>query len=183
MIKIFHNSKFYLGCCLLRGIIIKYLIRNLKIKGVPLIGTSSRVLTKDGGIISVGKKLTLCDSAELQSRGILKIGSKLSLNNSSRIIAFEKIEIGSNVIIAQFVSILDHDHKFKLLNNELFFSGYNTASIKIGDNVWISDKVTITKGVTIGSNVVIAANSVVTSNIPSNCIAGGIPAKVIKIIQ
>ncbi len=38
-------------------------------------------------------------------------------------------------------------------------------------------------GVTIGNNVVIAAGAVVTKNIPDNCVAGGVPAKVIKKIE
>lgn len=38
-------------------------------------------------------------------------------------------------------------------------------------------------GVEIGNNVVIAAGAVVTKNIPDNCIAGGVPAGVIKEIE
>jgi serine O-acetyltransferase len=37
--------------------------------------------------------------------------------------------------------------------------------------------------VTIGDDVVIGANSVVTKDIPDNAIVGGIPAKIIKIVQ
>jgi len=42
--------------------------------------------------------------------------------------------------------------------------------------------VTVLKGVTIGHNAVIAGNSVVTRNIPSNVLAAGIPAKIVKMI-
>jgi acetyltransferase-like isoleucine patch superfamily enzyme len=35
-------------------------------------------------------------------------------------------------------------------------------------------------GVTIGEGAVVTAGSVVTKDIPSNCLAGGNPAKVIK---
>ncbi len=38
----------------------------------------------------------------------------------------------------------------------------------------------IIKGVTIGDNSIIGAGSVVTSNIPSNVIAAGSPARVVK---
>ena len=40
----------------------------------------------------------------------------------------------------------------------------------------------ILKGVTIGARSVIAAGSVVTKNIPSDCIAGGNPARVIRML-
>ena len=49
--------------------------------------------------------------------------------------------------------------------------------VVIEDNVWIGDKVTILGGVTIGDNAIIGANSVVTHDIPSNCMAAGMPAK------
>ena len=57
------------------------------------------------------------------------------------------------------------------------------GEIKIGQNVWICDKVTILGGVTIGDNVIIAAGSVVTHDIPSNCMAAGMPARVIKKLE
>lgn len=94
--------------------------------------------------------------------------------------AHEEIIVGDNVTIAQFVSILDHDHDYVVQNNELIMKGYNTAPITIGSNVWIADKVTILKGVQIGSNVIIGANSLVTKNVPNNCIVAGNPVRVIK---
>lgn len=53
----------------------------------------------------------------------------------------------------------------------------------IGDNVWIYQNAMVCGKITIGNNVIILANSVVTHDVPSNCIVGGIPAKVIKYIN
>ena len=50
----------------------------------------------------------------------------------------------------------------------------------IEDNVWIGEKVSIMPGVHIGFGAIIAANAVVTTDIPSYCVVGGIPAKIIK---
>lgn len=50
----------------------------------------------------------------------------------------------------------------------------------IGNNVTICSNASIYGDVKIGDNCIILANSVVTHDIPSNTIAGGIPAKVIK---
>ncbi|MBD0304315.1 MAG: hypothetical protein ICV85_19810 [Tolypothrix sp. T3-bin4] len=52
--------------------------------------------------------------------------------------------------------------------------------IKINDHVWIAAHIQILKGVTVGSNSVIATGAVVTKDIPSNSIAAGVPAKVVK---
>jgi acetyltransferase-like isoleucine patch superfamily enzyme len=54
------------------------------------------------------------------------------------------------------------------------------APITLGNNVFVGLNTIIMPGVTIGSNVVIGAGSVVTRSIPSNTVAAGVPAKVIR---
>ncbi len=50
----------------------------------------------------------------------------------------------------------------------------------LGDSVMIGPNVTINPGVKIGSNSQIGAGSVVTKDIPDNCIAFGVPARIIS---
>jgi sugar O-acyltransferase (sialic acid O-acetyltransferase NeuD family) len=50
----------------------------------------------------------------------------------------------------------------------------------VGNLVHIGAGAIILPNVTIGNNVVIGAGSVVTKNLPDNCVAVGIPAKIIK---
>ncbi len=57
--------------------------------------------------------------------------------------------------------------------------GYD-KDIVIEEDVWIGCNVTILSGVTIGRGSTIAAGAVVNKDIPPYCIAGGVPAKVIK---
>lgn len=57
---------------------------------------------------------------------------------------------------------------------------YHQALVVIGDDVWIGANCTILPGVTIGHNTVVAAGAVVTKDISDNCVAAGVPAKVIK---
>lgn len=52
--------------------------------------------------------------------------------------------------------------------------------IVIGDNVYCGLNVTIVGDVSIGDNVKIGAHAVVTKDIPTNSVAVGVPAKVIK---
>ncbi len=52
--------------------------------------------------------------------------------------------------------------------------------VVIGDYVWMGFDVKILGGVSIGSNCIVGAGSVVTKDIPSNSIAAGVPAKIIR---
>src|SRR5919108_645446 len=52
--------------------------------------------------------------------------------------------------------------------------------ITVGDDVLIGAGVTILEGVTIGSGAVIAAGAVVANDVPAMAIAGGVPAKLIR---
>lgn len=53
-------------------------------------------------------------------------------------------------------------------------------TITVGDNCYFGLGAKIFGTVNIGDNVTIGANSVVTKNIPSNAVAGGIPARILK---
>lgn len=49
----------------------------------------------------------------------------------------------------------------------------------IGDRVWIGSGAVLMGNIRIGNDVIIGANAVVTKSVPSGCIIGGIPAKII----
>ena len=53
----------------------------------------------------------------------------------------------------------------------------------IAKQVWLGANVTVLQGVTIGDNAIVAAGAVVTKDVPANAIVGGVPAKVIKMIE
>lgn len=59
-----------------------------------------------------------------------------------------------------------------------FFDGNKAANI--GRNVMVGAGAKIIGQVKIGNNVVIGANAVVVKDISSNCIVGGVPARVLK---
>ena len=55
--------------------------------------------------------------------------------------------------------------------------------IYIGNSCWLGASVTVCPGVTIGENCVIGAGSVVTEDIPANCLAAGVPCRVIRTLS
>lgn len=55
--------------------------------------------------------------------------------------------------------------------------------IEIGNNVYIGMGAYIMPNVKIGDNCIIGAGAVVTKNIPSNSVAVGVPARVVKTVD
>lgn len=87
------------------------------------------------------------------------------------------IHIGDNTLIASRSTILCHEHVKRDENDP---GNPWVTDTYIGKNCFIGIGAMILPGVTIGDEVIIGANTVVTKDIPSNCIAVGNPAKVIK---
>ena len=148
---------------------------------IGLVGRQPRIfLGYKNTYTKIGNRFKVFGYNEVFNKGHLEIGRNMSMNHFSRIVCMHKIVLGDNVNIAEHVAILDHDHDYKLVDGKFVMDGYVTKPIIIGNDVWIGDKATILKGVTIGDNVTIGAHSLVNKDIPSNCIAGGIPCKVIR---
>ena len=92
-----------------------------------------------------------------------------------------KITIGRNVMLAPCVQIYTAHHPLNAAERR---SGLEFASpVTIGDDVWIGGGAIILPGVTIGDRAVIAAGAVVTRDVPSDCVVGGNPARIIKEIS
>lgn len=53
------------------------------------------------------------------------------------------------------------------------------APVTIGDRVWLPNA-WVNPGVDIGDNVIVAARSLVNRSLPSGCLAGGVPASILK---
>ena len=92
------------------------------------------------------------------------------------------VEIGDNCYITRDCIILDHTQE-KQGGPLKLWGEIEYGRVKIGNNVFIGVKSVIMPGVTIGDNVIIGAMSLVTKDIPSDVVAFGQPAKVIKSID
>jgi acetyltransferase-like isoleucine patch superfamily enzyme len=159
------------------------------IGGIPIVGIGKN------GEIKFGKGLFLVNNQSFSTLGVARkckflayenaeivVGNRVAMSNAV-IVAVKKIEIGDNVLIGGGVTIVDSD--FHSLDSGDWFTerdGINakTRPVKIGNNVFIGMNSLIMKGVIVGDNSVIGAGSVVTTNVPSNQIWAGNPAKFIK---
>ena len=89
-----------------------------------------------------------------------------------------------NITIGEFVILnlgCTVGHDTVIGNYCSFMPQSNIAGeVILGEAVYVGMGVGIINQVTVGNNVTLGAGSVVVKNIPSNCLAVGIPAKVIK---
>jgi acetyltransferase-like isoleucine patch superfamily enzyme len=109
----------------------------------------------------------------------LSIGSGTYINRRTFLDVIESLAIGANVAIGPGCYITDHDHGLDpnrpVLNQDMV-----SQPTRIEDEAWIGAHVVILKGVTIGRRTIVGAGSVVTKSLPSDVIAVGVPAKVIR---
>ena len=105
-------------------------------------------------------------------------GKGVFINHSAILSASGEIEFQDGVSVAPGVRIATINHDF---NNRHTIYTYGKVVIK--KNAWIGMNATICPGVTIGKNSVVAAGAVVTKDVPDNAVVGGVPAKIIKMLD
>jgi acetyltransferase-like isoleucine patch superfamily enzyme len=129
----------------------------------------------------IGRNVRICSSVKIIGNGKLEIGSNTWIGPQTILITSHpaKISIGSNVDIAPRVYIGTGTH-------EIDMKGINSAGrgisldITIEDGVWIGAGSTILPNIIVGYKAIVAAAALVNRNIPSFCIAGGTPSRLIK---
>jgi acetyltransferase-like isoleucine patch superfamily enzyme len=93
-----------------------------------------------------------------------------------------EFSVGDDTMIGPDFCAMGGDHRFDVpgtLYRDTRALGVNQP-IAIGCNVWIGARVTVLKGVRVGDGAIIGAGSVVTRDVPSQAIAAGVPAAVVR---
>jgi acetyltransferase-like isoleucine patch superfamily enzyme len=156
--------------------------------GKPILDISS------GGHICIGGNSVLVSRAKNTALGVnhpcilrlLSPGARIEISSDvgmsgTTICAMKAVYVGKECLFGANVIISDTDfHPLNPEGRRYSKNGIDSKEVVIEDNVFIGTGAIILKGVQIGKNSVIGAGAVVTKNIPSNCIAAGNPATVIR---
>lgn len=115
------------------------------------------------------------------------IGKEFFANFNFTVLDGGSVTIGDNVMCGPNVTLATPIHPLlpSQRNPHQQADGSQAAleyskPITIGNNCWLASNVVVCAGVTISDNCVIGAGSVVTKDIPSDSLAVGVPAKVIR---
>jgi acetyltransferase-like isoleucine patch superfamily enzyme len=143
-----------------------------------------RLLVENTGAIYLGDCIRIRGThipVELAAMpgGVLEIGERTYINSGASLCAAKHVRIGARCAIGNMTLIMDtdfhstHDHTVTP----------EPKPIIIEDDVWLAARVIVLKGVTIGRGAVVAAGAVVTKDVAPNTLVGGVPAKLIRILD
>ena len=128
--------------------------------------------------IRIGEGVLIFPGVYLETQGLgrIDIGAGVVLSRGVHVVAFDRVVIGDHSMVGEYSSLRDANHRTGTPRTR--DSGYNTAPIVLGTNVWLGRGVTVLKGCVLGDHVVVGANAVVTQSLAEHSTAVGIPAQV-----
>lgn len=113
--------------------------------------------------------------------GKLRVGRNCWLGSQFSVFGNGTVEIGDNCDIAPEVSFFTGGHAIGTGTRRAGKGQH--YQIRVGNGTWIGARTTITNSVSVGTGCVLAACACVVRDIPDNVLAGGVPAKTIRVLQ
>ena len=117
---------------------------------------------------------------QMVSDPVISVGDRCLIGKGSGIVGHLHITIGDDVWTGHHVYITDQNHGYDDLDRPISQQVMPERPVTIGDGSWLGHGTIVLPGASIGRHVVIGANSVVTGEVPDNCVAAGVPARVIR---
>lgn len=111
---------------------------------------------------------------------VIEIGDRCLFGRGSGIVGHLEIRIGDDVWTGHHVYITDQNHGYEDLELSISQQMMPERPVSIGSGSWLGHGAVVLPGARIGRHVVVGANSVVRGTLPDNCVAGGVPARVIR---
>ena len=174
----------------IKNIIVTYIERIIFVKSnggvrlLPSVELRNPNFIKCSGDAAIGENSKLLCVAKYNGVDFtprIEIGKNFHATRNFVIQCANKVSIGDNVLVASNVFIIDYNHGLSPETPSYLDTPLDLSDgVFIEDGVWIGNSAIILPGVTIGKKAIIAAGAVVTRSIPPFCLAGGVPARVLK---
>lgn len=129
--------------------------------------------------IAEGVTINESNNIAVKKGGQLIIGKDTYITRTT-IAVLERVEIGENCILGEGLKIFDHNHEYTTEPFSVSKTEFNTAPVKLGNNVWTGANCIILKGVTIGDNVILGAGCIIHKDVPANSVVFANQELVIK---
>lgn len=164
----------------------KFFFQNIGKKSIifnPLyFGNPDYITIGKNTLIRAGSRLEVIQDSD-SSFGNLTIGDNVNIEQNVHIVCGGKIRIGNNVSITGNVAIVDVKHPHNDVYSTVKIGSRIQCKgnyIEIEDGVFIGFGSIILPNVKVGKNSVIGAHTIVNIDVPSYCVVGGNPMKILK---
>jgi acetyltransferase-like isoleucine patch superfamily enzyme len=133
--------------------------------------------------IQVSPSARIVSSACFHTNGRISIGQRTFVGHEVLFVSGEAdINIGNDVDIAPRVLFAGGTHEIDLSGPRSAGLGLSKP-ITVSDGAWIGAHSTVLGGVTIGKKAVIAAGSLVNRDVPAYSLVGGVPCRMIRMLN
>ncbi len=112
---------------------------------------------------------------------LVSIGAHCFINSYAYLEASAPVVIQDRVTIGHHVMIITSDHAIGPRGHRA--GAVKPAPVTIESGAWIGARVVLLPGVTIGAGAVVAAGALVTKNVPPDHLVGGVPARLIRVLD
>ena len=137
-------------------------------------GDNNRGITIGSGVFIGRNSVLHCKNGDIVLHDNVNVGFNCDIASSNR------IEIGDKVLIAAYAYIVGGGHDYSRVDVPVMEQKRIARPIVIEPRSWIGAGVTVLDGVTIGEGTIVGTGAVVTGDLPPNCMAVGMPAKVLR---
>jgi acetyltransferase-like isoleucine patch superfamily enzyme len=151
-------------------------------QGVYLHATPGGIDIGQGSFVMHGAVLHVYNFRDLP-HAFIRIGQDSLIGEYNVLRGQGGITVGDRVYTAPQVQILAVNHNFDDPARPMVEQGITAQGIMVEDDVWIGAGAIITDGVRIGRGAVVAAGAVVTEDVPARTVVGGVPARVLKVLE
>lgn len=133
---------------------------------------ASHFLGACGNDLRIGRNVTFYNPSQVH------FGKNIYIAYGCWFNAGAEIKLEDEVQVGPYCVIVSSDHTIS--GYSFRYSEPSRLPIHIGVGSWLGSHVVVTSGSRIGEGSAIAAGAIVVENIPDFCLAGGVPAKIIK---
>jgi acetyltransferase-like isoleucine patch superfamily enzyme len=149
--------------------------------GPVFFGKDLQLQVAKGASLRFGRFVWVGDGTKIRCHeGEVAIGAKTVLGQECTISAYRHVRIGEQCVIADRAMFIDFDHGVVEVERPIRLQGIYMRDVDVGSNVWIGYGACILRGVRVGDNSIVGTNSVVTRDVPANGVAGGVPARLLR---
>lgn len=152
------------------------------LRGMVFLGKDVELECRPGfGRLEIGRWVHIGDGSSIRCHeGSLRIGDEVVFGRDNTVNCYLDVEIGASTLIADWVYVVDFDHRTDDVHRPIKDQGIVKSPIRIGPGSWVGTKVTVLRGTRAGRGCVLGANAVVRGEIPDQAVAVGSPARVVR---